>query len=920
MRPVILTMSAFGPYADKTTVDFNKLGSDGLYLITGTTGAGKTTIFDAITYALYGTASGKNRKDSMFRSNYADMNTPTFVELVFDYSGQRYTIKRNPTYTRAAKRGTGVAEEKASAVLTLPDGRVIDRTADVDKALIEILGIDRDQFLQIAMIAQGEFLRVLNATTEERKKIFRQIFKTERFEKLQYNLSYLYKQKKYEREDVQKTVNHYISDISVDVDDILYVDVQDAKDGRMLISDVITLVSKLVEQDNDSEKQICKKIQENDEQLEITNKKLGKAQETKKLALSLESYNKLLSVLEPENEKNNSIYQAEKEKTPKREKLSSDIALLEQEIADYDVFEENKKTFASLKCAIEKNSVLLKNLNEKLSAENDKLTSLKEENEKYINAGEIKERLVAEKSKMSEDVKFFNDLIKDINEYFTLSARLQNGQKKYVDADNLALTKENEYSDKKTAFLREQAGILAENLEDGKPCPVCGAISHPEKAKKAQAAPSEAELNLCEKEAVEYRAKANDLYAKLIEFKGRTDNFLENIKNRAEKTGKQDNLNECLEACKNLAEDINTKIAATDKEISEENRKITRKNELAELIPNSEKEKESIAVTISSLEKNIASDDASMKKTEEQLLILSKKLRFAGKKEANDQLSLFRKELQAMTAQFESAEKNYRESERKLLETESSIKTVNEALKNAVVIDEKAEGENRERFRAVSDELHNKHKKVLARLDINKKIISCLTEYFDKLSVLEKEESIYAVLSKTANGELSGKTKTDLETYVQMSYFDRILEKANTRFMVMSDGQYELVRHTMGDNLRSQVGLDLDVKDHHNGALRSVKSLSGGESFLASLSLALGLADLIQSDSGGIKLDTMFVDEGFGSLDDDALRQAMKALGELTRGNRLVGIISHVDELKNRIDKQIIIKKDTSGSRLEIVC
>lgn len=920
MRPIKLTMSAFGPYAEQTVVDFEKLGTNGLYLITGTTGAGKTTIFDAITYALYGTASGKNRKDSMFRSKYADVNTATFVELIFEYGGKRYTVRRNPSYFRPAKRGTGLTEEKSGAVLYCPDERVIDRASEVDKSLIGIMGIDRDQFLQIAMIAQGDFLKVLNASTDERKKIFRQIFKTERFERIQYHLSALYKQKKREREDAAKTVMHYISDIASCENDMISVDVEAAKDGRMPFADVIRLVERLLEQDNMLEKQLKTKIEETEKKLEVTNEKLGKAEELKKTQTALKSDEAVLLTLLPESENRKKAYEAEKNKTSVREKLKAEIAIADKDLAEYDALENCKISAKTLSDRIALSTASREKLMKLIKTESEQYEASKKEIEALSEAGAEKERLLAEKSKREEQLQFYKDLFKEISDYSAQLARLDAGQKKYLDSDRLASEKEAEYAFKKTAFLREQAGILAENLEDGMPCPVCGSTHHPEKAYKSDVAPTEAELNASEAKAKKYRKDAEDIHSKVVAFKAKTDNARENIEKKLVRLPGCNGVDSAAESCKQEMKSAEVSIKVFDEKIKAEEARMRRKSALSKLIDEYETRIEKYKADILECEKMISSDEGSKREMSVQLKKLSEKLRFAGKKEAEEHYKALSAKLKNMVAAFEASEKSYRESEAQILELESRIKTRKDTLKNAQAVDSDAEKANKDKYRSDSAELHKVHKNVLARISVNKNVAENIRINAAELEKLEEEEKLLSVLSKTANGDLSGKSKTDLETYVQMSYFDRILEKANTRLMVMSGGQYELRRHTEVDNFRSQVGLDLDVTDHYNGSVRSVKTLSGGESFKASLALALGLSDLIQSDSGGIRLDTMFVDEGFGSLDDESLRQAMKALTELTEGNRLVGIISHVDELKNRIDKQIVIKKDSSGSRLEIIC
>ena len=294
MRPIKLTVSAFGPYAGKTVLDLDKLGENGLYLITGDTGAGKTTIFDAITYALYGEASGDNREPSMFRSKYAEATTPTEVELVFSYAGKTYTVKRNPEYERPKSRGEGFTTQKAEVQLKYPDGRVVTKQRDVDNAIRDIMGINRSQFLQIAMIAQGDFLKLLLAPTEERKKIFRQIFKTQLYQDLQDRLKKESGQLNDKCDAAHNSIKQYIDGITCDENDVLSIEVEKAKNGLLPAKDVMDLIDRLLTQDNDKKTAIQKSISDADKALEIVNANLGKIEAKEQTQKALDQAQKNL--------------------------------------------------------------------------------------------------------------------------------------------------------------------------------------------------------------------------------------------------------------------------------------------------------------------------------------------------------------------------------------------------------------------------------------------------------------------------------------------------------------------------------------------------------------------------------------------------------------------------------------------------
>ena len=393
MRPIKLTISAFGPYAGKTVLDLDKLGANGLYLITGDTGAGKTTIFDAITYALYGEASGDNREPSMFRSKYAGADTPTEVELVFSYAGKTYTVKRNPEYDRPKSRGDGFTTQKAEAQLQYPDGRVVTKQRDVDNAIRDIMGINRSQFLQIAMIAQGNFLKLLLAPTEDRKKIFRQIFKTQLYQDLQDRLKRESGQLNDKCEAARNSIKQYIDGISYDENDVLSIEVEKAKNGILPTTDVIDLVDRLLSQDNDKKLVIEKSISDADKKLEIVNANLGKIEATEKAKTALE---KAQNDLAAENETNLTLkdaFEIEKGKAAEKDKLAEEKAKIEAEFPRYEALAALEKQIKKDEDSISKSEDQLQNDREQYSIDEAEFKKLKIEFEALSNAGEGKEKL-----------------------------------------------------------------------------------------------------------------------------------------------------------------------------------------------------------------------------------------------------------------------------------------------------------------------------------------------------------------------------------------------------------------------------------------------------------------------------------------------------------------------------------------------
>ena len=913
MRPIKLTVSAFGPYAGKTVLDLDKLGANGLYLITGDTGAGKTTIFDAITYALYGEASGDNREPSMFRSKYAEADTPTEVELVFSYAEKTYTVKRNPEYDRPKSRGDGFTTQKAEAQLQYPDGRVVTKQRDVDNAIRDIMGINRSQFLQIAMIAQGDFLKLLLAPTEDRKKIFRQIFKTQLYQDLQDRLKRESGQLNDKCEAARSSIKQYIDGISCDENDVLSIEVEKAKSGILPTTDVIDLVDRLLSQDNDKKSVIEKSISDADKKLEIVNANLGKIEAKEKAQNDLAAENETNLILKD-------AFEIEKGKTAEKDKLAEEKAKIEAEFPRYEALAVLEKQIKKDEDSISKSEDQLQNDREQYSIDEAEFKKLKIEFEALSNAGEGKEKLSHQKEKAQEKQTKLQNLSALFEEFHELTDNLDALQSNYKKASTVSEQATADYETKNRAFLDEQAGIIAETLESGKPCPVCGSLEHPCIAHKSAKAPTETQLKKAKDNADKARKAAEDLSGECKKAKG----LLDAKKAETEKLVKELWQNVTLEDAetklpeeqKTVSDEINT----LDMAISEEEKKVSRRSELSESLPKTEASLKERDKDISARNTALEADKASLNEKKNQRNADKESLRFGSITEAQKESKTLGKAISEMKEAYDKAQNALSESDKKIAGYSASIKELTEQLSSDCNLDKEEETKKKAEITEKKTADDVAAKALHSRIESNTQVLANIRAKVGDLDTLEKRYTWLKALSNTANGNISGKEKVMLETYIQMTYFDRIIARANTRFMIMSGGQYELKRRKEAENNRSQSGLDLDVIDHYNGTERSVKTLSGGESFKASLSLALGLSDEIQASAGGVKLDTMFVDEGFGSLDEESLDQAMKALLGLADGNRLVGIISHVADLKNRIDKQIVVTKEKSGgSKANIV-
>ena len=914
MRPLKLTISAFGSYADKTEIDFEKLGKSGLYLITGDTGAGKTTIFDAITYALYGEASGDNRDDpKMFRSQAASPSTPTEVSLEFEYSGKIYTVRRNPEYERPKAKGDGMTKQTAKAELICPDKSVLSKPKEINQKINDILGIDRNQFAQIAMIAQGEFRKLLFAGTDERQKIFQKLFHTENYTELQKRLKDKKKEIEDENKAIQSSIKQYIS--GIESNDYYQMDVNKAKNGEISVGEIVELLNELIQSDNIKYDELTAIQKEVETKITDINSLLQKAEEYNKHQQALQ-YN--TNRLSQEQEKLSGL-QTELEKAKSREpeidELIKKINVLESQLTKYDELDKKQKDISELDKRIEKYAQQLTRCGELEEDLKKEISALKSEFELLKNCDLKKEKLESEKKEINDNISKISKLEKDMSDFSNTERNLEKAQKDYIQKRSAKESKRELYAYHERAYLDAQAGILAENLHEGQPCPVCGSLSHPCLAVKPENAPTKQELDKLKADM----EKADNAVAKASETANSLNTLIDEKRKNISVNAKElfdeidfDKIPESLEE-KNL--DCKEKLNKIETELKEIENNIQRKNKIEKQIPDKENELSAIADKKAELNKKQLTDEATRKSEKDRVSELLEELgEFDSKSLAKNEIRRLSDIKKDISEKIKRAENNVIDCKNKISGYDSAIKENEKALKDKVEIDIETEKQHKNDLKKQTDELSAQIKSIYSRLDSNKKILTNISEQIENSLETEKKLNYIKPLSDTANGGISGKAKLSLETFIQQTYFDRILERANVRLLMMSDNQYEMKRRREARDNQSKSGLDIDVIDHHTNSERDVKTLSGGEAFKASLSLALGLSDEIQASAGGICLDTMFVDEGFGSLDEESLHQAMKALSTLSKSNKLIGIISHVSELKNQIDKQIIVTKEKDGS------
>lgn len=919
MRPLQLTMAGFGPYAGVQVLDFDRLGSSGLYLITGDTGAGKTTIFDAITFALFGEASGNNRDSSMLRSKYAKDDAPTYVELTFSYDGKVYTVNRHPKYERAKTRGTGTTTKPAGAKLTYPDGRQVTKNGEVDAAIREIIGLTREQFSQIAMISQGDFRKLLQAETSERQKIFRDIFKTDFYVMLQNQLKERTGEIRTQREQASQSIQQYINGMTCDEDSVYALDAQKAKNGELPVTEVMELLRTLLAEDQKEESQLEAALDTVEKALEQITSKLTQAEtyETNKAVLAKRVAEEAMLTVAFETAK--ATLDAAQKTVPAQEKIQSKIAEMELLLPSYDELDTHTAALAAAQTDLAGAHAAQESAAKEKNDLTTGITELRAEQKDLADVSAEKEKLAAQLQQLGDRQKQFVDFLSGMEGLTRERAELAKRQEDYLKAEEASSELLREYEVKERAFLREQAGIMASGLTAGMACPVCGSTEHPQLAVLAEDAPAEADVKKAKAEydrAQDKTKKASNEAQKLKGTVGTTEEILaKEIDSLIPGISLEDST-KVAEEQENL---LAVQIKKLDARIAELAKKIARREELDTLLPEKELLLRAAEETITVKTAEIASLTAKTESSEAQIHALRNKLAFSDKATAEAEISNLREESDKLRQNLKTAETAYNQSKENLAGIRGTIEQLHRQLENGTDIDTEQLQAKKDEYVSQKAVAMAKQKNVHASISANKSALEGISSKAAEIEVLDKKYAWMKALSDTANGSVYGKDKVMLETYIQTTYFERILARANIRLQKMSGGQYDLKRREEADNKKSQSGLELDIIDHINTTERSVNTLSGGEAFLASLALALGLSDEVQM-STGIHLDTLFVDEGFGSLDSEALSKAYNTLTGLTEGNRLVGIISHVAELKEKIDKQIVVKKEKTGESRAEMC
>lgn len=887
MKPLKIKISAFGPYKNCIDIDFEKLGESGIFLITGDTGAGKTTIFDSISFALFGEVSGSNRPVPSVRSDFADNDTETFVELEFTHKNKKYKIRRNPAYERTKKRGEGTTKTSADASLEYDD-KVISGTKNVDIKIEEILGINSKQFKQISMLAQGEFLKILFAESKDRTEIFRRIFDTDIYNQIAKRLA--------DKTRIAKAELEQLKDyFAINSSNIVW------KDGIQSVQpkDVNELFIQ----------EILEKLQQ---EIKVNSEQFGKCQE--QISKQSDENSKMEKEITAQKDKNDKIDRCQKLQEEqkvlqeKQEDIKQKEILIQksQEIINKILPKEDKKK--ELEKEISQKQKVLQDISEKIELG-------KKKEEKFKQILELIEIIKVQFQKYSElkDGKTeLEDKIKKlqviIKEQENKKIASENAQKLEAEWEKLST----EVLEKEKEFFREQAGILAEKLKENEPCPVCGSLHHPNLAIKSKSVLTKEELdNLKEKEE-KSRKILTDATNKVTEINSKIETLIKEFGEKPDVelyNKKYAEISEELEKAYNQLNDNYKKIMLKDIVIESFEYDIFK-----EKITNKiSKEREEFLKLQTQQEENKKQIDELLQKKEKAQNDYQNTLKELGfeNEEQYKKSVLNNLQIEIFSKEIEKYKTDVTINATKLEEIQKEIKGFEKVDLTAKIQEfnnKKQELENMRRQQMEYHRIFENNNRILVDLQTNSK----------KLDSKIKEFTMVEDLSKIANGTVYGKRRIEFEQFVQASYFDMVIIEANKRLLKMTDNRFLLVRKESSERVSDKIGLELEVIDNYNGKRRDVKSLSGGEAFKAALSLALGLSDVIQSYSGGIVVDTMFIDEGFGSLDTESREQAINTLNQLTDNHKLIGIISHVTELKERIDKKVIVTKSTEGSKITI--
>lgn len=938
MRPQKLIMSAFGSYAEKEIIDFSQM-EGGVFLITGDTGAGKTTIFDAIAYALFDRTSGGKRDGMMMRSQYASPQTPTFVEFTFSYQGEVYCVRRNPSYARPSKRKNKEGErtatmEDASVSLTMPDGREYPgRIKEINEKIVEILGVGKEQFVQVAMIAQGEFLRLLHASSKERKEIFGRIFDTAVYERLQRILREKSKALYGKLEDNRKLCLHEIQGVQCTEESAFFNQWEECREKlETNFEQIQAVLAQVIEEQAGQETKLRARETELMKQQEEQNFKLRQAEEINRLFAQAQDAEKQiqererqLEELEKRQEECRKLCAEMEERTARQmPALMEELAELKGMMPKYVRLEEITRSVEDSGQKRQSAEQELKRRQEELADTESEIQKLEKTVEELQAETSGLPELVQQEKQLAEKRNLLAEMRQTRERWEKSRDAHHKGQEKIKRLSRAYQEKSREHDRKYQRFIEEQAGFLAQELREGEPCPVCGSREHPQKAVFSEEAVTKQEIDqakqardLADKKLQEYREE----FQKVQEEVERQTALLMRDGQRMFGEGFEVSVIEpaLLETEKSCEENFDKleKCRKKAKQLKGQQEKLDRDRKCAATLREQLErwKEEQFQATLS------------YEKAEQARKDLLAGLSYASEKEAKKQLAKCEKQKQELEAGRDKAEREFRTIRENLAAHRAALE---EQKKNRQLMERQMEGkepaetekllETVEKLKQQAQVLEEEKRKLFTAEERNREAKELLVSLQKERENLKERYQMVGNLERTANGNLAGQARIDLQTYVQRRYFKYMIGEANRRLVKMNGEQFMLqCRELQNLGKQGEVGLDLDVYDLVTDKVRDVKTLSGGESFLAALAMALGMADVIGRTAGRIHMDTMFIDEGFGSLDEEARNRAIGILNELAGETRLVGIISHVSELKEQMDRKLVVTKSDRGSHVRWV-
>lgn len=898
MKPIKLVINAFGPYKEEVTVDFTKFAR-GLFLVTGDTGAGKTTIFDAISFALFGEVSGSNRPVSSLRSDFASIDSETFVELTFSHKNKEYLLKRTPSYQRPKKKGDGYVKVGADASLTYGN-KVISGISNVDKKIEEILGITAKQFKQIAMLAQGEFINILFADSKARTEIFRKIFDTSIYDIISKKIG---EKQKNNNDELKLKQNTFLTEASNIEWTLEELGTTPSLPTFLTIEDIRIIIDNLsleVAKDKKENEEASKKLKEANDLLIQLNRTY---QEKENMNKQIDEYEKCLET-KMKNDKKTQEIESLKQDLNKAQKVLAKV------LPKKEKFDDIVKEIEGLNTRFSILSHELKTVEKEQETSKDKVNLLDNLKVTLTDYQKTKE----EKTTLLEKI----EKITNIQEYQHQKDKLY---VRYDEINNEYQEKAQDYNDKEDEFFREQAGILASKLKDGKACPVCGSKTHPHLAHLSLSVLSEEELENLKNDVDNLRQQNDKIKNDIIEIEAKIETMISNLQIEPKDLPWED----YVRMVTSQKDDLKISLNKKSDEINSIYRMITGQDIDINMFDYDDFAKKE-TLKLDQIKEQVTQKKASLDEISNQLESKNKKrsslkneyhesyqnLGFRNEEEYNDIL-ISEDDIKKITQTIDDFNVSVKANQIRILELESIVKGKQkenlEELSSLILKQQEMYDEEQSLYIST----------IAPRLKRNQEIYDKLKNAAKEIEKEMQHQAELDDLYKTANGTLVGKRKIAFEQYVQATYFDNVIFEANKRLQKMTGGRFLLFRKEEAEKLSDKFGLELDVLDNYTGHKRDVKSLSGGESFKAALALALGLSDVIQSYSGGIVVDTLFIDEGFGSLDAESREQAIETLLQLSSNNKLIGIISHVSELKEMIEQKIVITKTQNGSQIEIL-